>query len=234
MAEIDQRRRAVTIGVALGALVSGAAAAAQPKQEKEVPANEDLMREHGLLRRILLVYTAAAVQLRSGKDKLPADALGRAATVFRTFGEDYHERMLEEKYVFPTVSRSKGPAAELPRVLELQHQRGRAINEYVTAVTRRGSIASADAGPLADVLDGFVLMYRHHAAAEDTIVFPAWKDALPDQEYRELSERFEKVEQQTFGKDGYEEMLKRVAAVERELGIADLKAFTAPMPPKRS
>ena len=87
---------------------------------------------------------------------------------------------------------------------------------------------------LADTLDDFVLMYRHHAAAEDTIVFPAWRDALPEQQYRELSERFEKIEQQTFGKDGYEEMLKRVAAVEAEFGIADLKTFTAPMPPKRS
>jgi hypothetical protein len=43
-----------------------------------------------------------------------------------------------------------------------------------------------------------------------------------------------KIEQQTFGEDGYKEMLKRVAAVEAEFGIAVLKAFTAPMPPKRS
>ena len=236
MIEFNERRRVVTMGLALGAAVlSGSAASAEKsKQEREVLANEDLMREHGLLRRILLIYTVAAGRLRSGKDKIPANALGRAAGVFRTFGGDYHERMLEEKYVFPTVSRSKGAASELPRVLELQHQRGRAINEYVTSVTQSGNIGAADVLPLADVLNGFVLMYRRHAVMEDTVVFPAWRDALPEQQYRELSERFEKLEHQTFGQDGFEEMLKRVAAVETEFGIADLKVFTPPPPPKHS
>jgi len=55
-------------------------------------------------------------------------------------------------------------------------------------------------------------MYQHHTAIEDTIVFPAWKDALPGRQYQELSEQFEELEQKMFGHDGFEDAVKRVAA----------------------
>ena len=35
-----------------------------------------------------------------------------------------------------------------------------------------------------------------------------------------------------FGKDGFEDALARIAAIEREFGLADLNALTAPAPPK--
>jgi hypothetical protein len=47
-------------------------------------------------------------------------------------------------------------------------------------------------------------MYEHHAAIEDTLVFPAWKQAVSAKEYHELSERFEELECKMFGKDGFE------------------------------
>jgi hemerythrin-like domain-containing protein len=156
----------------------------------------------------------------------------RTAQLFRSFGEDYHERMLEEQYVFPALAGVKGPVGQLPDVLKLQHERGRAINDYVTSVTRTGSISSANAGPLAAALDGLVLMYRHHAALEDTVVFPAWKEAVLAREYDELTDRFEELEHQMFGKDGFEDAVARIAAVEQTLGTGDLAASTAPMPPK--
>ena len=149
------------------------------------------MREHGVLRRALLVYSAAAARLRNGRGKVPADALMQTAQLFRSFGEDYHERMLEEQFVFPPLARAKGSVAELPGVLKVQHARGRAITDYVTAVSRTGSISSGNAKPLAEALDGLVLMYRHHAAVEDTVVFPAWKDVVSAKEYDELTDRFE-------------------------------------------
>ena len=150
----------------------------------------------------------------------------------RSAGEDYHERALEEQYVFPRESQLKGEAARLPDVLKTQHERGRAITDYILAVTVRGSVASANATPLANTLDAFVLMYQHHTALEDTIIFPAWKQALSDSEYHELSERFEDLEHKMFGKDGFEDALKRIGQVERDMGIADLVRFTAPRPPR--
>ncbi len=60
----------------------------------EVTATEDLMREHGILRRALLVYTAAANTLRANPASVPPAALQKTARLFRAFGEDYHEKKL--------------------------------------------------------------------------------------------------------------------------------------------
>src|SRR5215471_7144151 len=100
-------------------------------KEAEVTATEDLMREHGVIRRVLLVYTAAAERLREDPNSVSPDALHRAAKLFRSFGEDYHEKMLEEAYIFPAVKQAGGPAAALADILAQQHQRGREITDYI-------------------------------------------------------------------------------------------------------
>src|SRR5919201_1273244 len=66
----------------------------------EVTATEDLMREHGVLRRALLVYRAAASKLRLDSSSIPPDALQKTANLFRSFGEEYHEKKLEEQFIF--------------------------------------------------------------------------------------------------------------------------------------
>lgn len=218
--------------VVLGTAVpAGAAQAKDEDKDKEVGANEDLMREHGVLRRALLVYRAAAGRLRSDPKRVPADALARTAKLFRTFGEDYHERKLEEEFIFPAVRRTRGPASKLPDVLKTQHERGRQLTDYVLQVTGGGNIASGNVLPLAGALDAFELMYEHHTAREDTIVFPAWKDALSGHAYHEMSERFEQIEHQMFGHDGFEDAVKQIAAIEAQLGLGDIAQFTIAAPP---
>src|SRR5207237_90295 len=64
-----------------------------PPPEKKVGAIEELMRQHGVLRRVLLVYRQSAAQLRGG-GKLDPKLLRQAAQLFRDFGENFHERML--------------------------------------------------------------------------------------------------------------------------------------------
>src|SRR6266571_7579695 len=86
----------------------------------EVTATEDLMREHGVLRRALLVYAETAPKLRSNPSSVVPDALQRTAKLFRAFGEEYHEKKLEETYIFPAVKQAGGAAATLPDVLVAQ------------------------------------------------------------------------------------------------------------------
>lgn len=76
-----------------------------------------------------------------------------------------------------------------------------------------------------------VRMYEHHAAIEDTVVFPAWKRTLTPARYGELSEQFEALEKRMFGHDGFEDAVARIATVEQAFGLADLAALTAPAPP---
>jgi hypothetical protein len=94
--------------------------------------------------------------------------------LFRSFGEDYHGKKLEETYIFPALKKAGGPAADYVDILIAQNRRGREITDYVLAVTSKGAIGSGDAEPLANALDNLELMYENHAAREDTIVFPAW------------------------------------------------------------
>jgi hemerythrin-like domain-containing protein len=198
----------------------------------EVTATEDLMREHGVLRRALLVYTATAVKLRTNAPAVPPDALQKTAKLFRSFGEDYHEKKLEETYIFPAVKQAGGAAAALPDILVTQHNRGREITEYIIAVTQGAKLGASNSVELAKALDAFVLMYEHHAAREDTIIFPAWKQTMTIEQLDEMSEKFEDIEHEQFGEDGFETALKQISDIEGSLGLSDISQFTAPPPPK--
>jgi hemerythrin-like domain-containing protein len=198
-----RRRFATTFGmVGVGLVLAGANSRivrASEKDdednEKEVGAVEDLMREHGVIRRAILVYRQAAVKLRSKPASVDPDALRRTALLFRSFGEDYHEKKLEETHIFPAIKKAGGPAAAYVDTFIAQHQRGREITDYVLAVAAKGAIGTGDAEPLARTLDSVELMYEHHAACEDTVVFSAWKDALTAHQLDEMGELFEEIEQ---------------------------------------
>jgi hemerythrin-like domain-containing protein len=238
MIEFDNARRRLIMAAGAGLVLAGAnnqivqAAEKDVDGEKEVGAVEDLMREHGVLRRAILIYREAAVKLRAKPAGVDPDALRRTALLFRSFGEDYHEKKLEEAHIFPTIRRAGGQAAAYVDILIAQHQRGREITDYVLALTAKGAIVSADAEPLARALDGVELMYEHHTAHEDTVVFPAWKDALSAHQLDEMGEQFEEIEHRQFGKDGFEDAVAQIAHIEQALGIADIARFTPPPPPK--
>lgn len=218
-------------GLLLGAMTAGRVLAAEEK-EKEVGAVEDLMREHGILRRALLVYHSCATRLRTASSALPTEPIRKTAELFRSFGEDYHERKLEEAHIFPVVRRTKGPAAAYPDVLVAQHERGREITDYILSVASADRIATANVEPLGQALDAFVLMYQHHTAREDTIVFTAWKAALSEKTLDEMGEKFEAIEHASFGKDGFEDAVATIGRIEQALGLADIAQFTAPTPPR--
>lgn len=201
------------------------------EQGGEVTATEDLMREHGVLRRALLVYAETIPKLRADAASVSPDALQKTARLFRAFGEDYHEKKLEEAYIFPAVKKAGGAAGALPDILITQHNRGREITEYIIAVTGSAKIGATNAESLAQALVGFVRMYEHHAALEDTMVFPAWKTTLSAEQLDEMGEKFEEIEQQQFGKDGYEVAVKQIGDIEGTLGLSDLAQFTAAPPP---
>jgi hemerythrin-like domain-containing protein len=202
-----------------------------PREGEDVSATEDLMREHGVLRRTLIVYAEVSSRLRTLSGNIDPIALADAAKLFREFGEDYHEHTLEEQYVFPEVRKAGGPNEKLVEILLHQHQRGREITDYLYRVGSRGRIGS-DAEPLAIVLASMVRMYQPHAAWEDTVIFPTWKKSQSKSRLDELAEKFEEIEHERFGKDGFDEALKRIERVERALGLSELGAYTAPAPPK--
>ena len=53
-------------------------------------------------------------------------------------------------------------------------------------------------------------------------------------EMDELSEKFEDIEDEIFGGDGFEAAVTRMNEIEQSLGLANLEMFTAPPPPAHS
>jgi len=219
----------LTPGQSVGARKHAARPNAKP-EEKPTGAVEDLMREHGVLRRCILVYRECAGRLRIEPRDVDASALNDTAKLFRSFGEDYHERKLEEAHIFPRVRQAVvGAQAGVP-ILMAQHARGRAITEYILSATGSAHVAASEAEMLARAFDAFEVMYANHTAREDTIVFPAWKNALSPAELAEMGNLFETIERAEFGHDGFDDAVKRIAQIEEKLGLKSLVQFTAPEP----
>lgn len=204
---------------------SGTDEAEGEEHEEEVTPTEDLMREHGVLERVLLVYEAAQARLAAG-DPAPLVPLASAADLMRRFVEDYHEK-LEEQFLFPRFE-AAGRHLDLVATLRQQHRRGR---ELTDAIRQASGGASQDAlapeGRLQRALLGYVRMMRPHAAREDTIVFPAFRELVRGQEFLELGEQFEAQEHALFGEDGFRTIVAEVAELEKVLGIHDLAQFTS-------
>ena len=64
----------------------------EEKKDNEVSPPEDLMREHGVLKRILLVYGEALRRMDANQD-LPPEPIRESAKIIRSFVEDYHEKL---------------------------------------------------------------------------------------------------------------------------------------------
>ncbi|MBS1603341.1 MAG: hemerythrin domain-containing protein [Bacteroidetes bacterium] len=192
-------------------------------EEKEVSPPEDLMQEHGLLNRILLIYDHGRQAIASG---MPPDlaALNASAGIIRSFVEDYHEKQ-EEDYLFPRMKKA-GQLTDLVDTLLLQHNAGRRITDQLLQLTKNPALGDADMQKLAGLLTSFNTMYRPHESREDTVLFPAFRKLVSRHEYDSLGEEFENNERKHFGQDGFETMVAKVADIEKQLGIYNLSQFT--------
>src|SRR5581483_3412892 len=74
---VNAARRRLLTGTLAAATLPALAACSGEVDAKEVGAVEDLMREHGILRRVLLVYTESIPKLRVDAASLDASALNK-------------------------------------------------------------------------------------------------------------------------------------------------------------
>lgn len=193
---------------------------AAKKEEKgeDVSTNEDLMREHGVLNRILLIYDEGIRRIQANEKFDPAVII-KSAGLIKSFIEDYHER-LEEDHIFPRFEQS-GKLVELTVNLRAQHAMGRRVTERIAATAKSGDMQTLRAS-----LAAFNRMYRPHEAREDTVLFPALHSLVSKHEYDAMGEEFEQIERKTFGGDGFDMAVDQVAELEKQFGIYDIAQFT--------
>jgi hemerythrin-like domain-containing protein len=186
--------------------------------EEDVSTNEDLMREHGVLNRILLIYEEVNHRIAAKQEFDPA-LVTKSAGLIKSFIEDYHEK-LEEDHLFPRFEQAH-QLVELTVNLRAQHAMGRRVTERI-----QESAKAKDLATLSTSIASFVRMYRPHEAREDTVLFPALHKLVSRHEYDAMGEEFEKIERKTFGGDGFDMAVDQVTEIEKKLGIYDISQFT--------
>lgn len=181
---------------------------------------EDLMTEHGLLRRVMLCFDEVS-RFNNGADA-PFEAIADSARLIVNFIQDYHEK-LEEDHVFPIFEKA-GRNVELIKTLRRQHEVGRAVVRNLLAAADR---KKPEWATIVQAKDQFTRMYRPHAAWEDTVLFRALPQMVGEKEYDKLGDQFEDIEQEKFGKEGgFDGMLRKVQAIETAFGVGDLAKYT--------
>jgi hemerythrin-like domain-containing protein len=218
---------ATTLGVStlvLGTPSLGRARDKDKKGDEDVSATEDLMREHGVLNRILLIYEEGLRRLRANEEVAP-QMFHAPATLVRTFVEDYHEK-LEENFIFPEFEK-RHKLTDLVKTLREQHQAGRRVTDVILRCAVPDQFSQAEhRKALVAACHAFIRMYRPHEAREDTVLFPALHQVVSAKRLQELGEQFEKEEDRLFGDEGFEKTVDQVAAIEKQLGIYELAQFT--------
>ncbi len=193
-----------------------------PKEE-EIPLTEDLMREHGVLNRVLLIYEEIIKRIDNTTDFSIA-TLDGAVTIIKSFIEEYHEKM-EEDYLFPLFEQQK-KEVRLVRTLKKQHIKGRELTANIKKLLAHTPLTNKDKMAIKSLLQKFIRMYRPHEARENTELFPLVRSLMSEQEFKDLSEKMDDLEHKLFGKDGFEKIVKKVEDLEKDLGIYQLEQFT--------
>jgi hemerythrin-like domain-containing protein len=193
------------------------------EKEAEVGPPEDLMREHGVLKRVLLIYGEVLRRIDTRQD-FPPEALADAARIIRSFVEDYHEK-LEEDFLFPRFEKAN-LLVDLVKVLRAQHQGGREVTDVTMRFANLQSLKNeSERGQLITSMQQFIRMYNPHEAREDTVLFPTFRKIVSPHEFDSLGEDFEKKEDELFGEDGFEKVVDKVAGIEKRLGNYELAQF---------
>jgi hemerythrin-like domain-containing protein len=204
-------------------LISSCEKEEKEEGEKEVSPPEDLMQEHGLLNRILLIYDSCKMDL-SNKKFLQKEALLNSAVIIRNFVQDYHEKQ-EENYLFPRFEKAN-QLTGLVKTLRQQHKVGRTITDEIMQLCKNKELTNIENNRLIQLLTYFNTMYRPHEAREDTVLFPAFRKIVSKHEYDSLGEEFEKNEHKLFGEDGFDVMVDKITNIEKQMGIYELAQFT--------
>src|SRR6266705_1458561 len=124
------------------------------EQEAEVGPPEDLLREHGVLKRVLLIY-----------------------------GEALRRLDAKEDFLCPRFEKAN-QLVDLVKVLRTQHQAGRRVTDVTMRFANLQSLKNeSERAQLIASMEQFIRMYNPHEAREDTVLFPAFRKIASPHEF---------------------------------------------------
>lgn len=182
-------------------------------------ATEELKKDHRVIERMLAIIGAADARVNVGKE-LPDGFFLNVVDFIRNFADRYHHGK-EEDNLFPAMEQRGIPRQDGPiAIMLMEHDEGRGYVKAMDDAAKR--LAAGDKAALREALDNalnYAGLLSQHIDKEENILYQMANQALTAADHQQLLERFEEVERERIGEGKYEEYLKLVADLERELGI---------------
>lgn len=180
---------------------------------------DDLIHEHRAIEHVLDTMERAARRLQSGQDVDPAIVEDCIEFVSGFADRCHHAK--EEELLFPLLEERGLPREGAPIGEMLgEHEKGRA---YIARI--KGYIPRWKAGddsirlPLAEAVNAYVMLLRHHIVKEDSMLLAA-AEVLSDEDNQRLKEGFDDIEEQKIGPGVHEEYHHLLdSLVERSKGL---------------
>jgi hemerythrin-like domain-containing protein len=225
---VNRRAFLIKTGLLVGAAglpgIVGCSWSREASPAAKISATENLMQEHGVLRRIMLVYEEIGRRLQQGQE-FPLSTLTGANAVTRSFLQDFHEKN-EELHIFNRFSQA-GKMVELVATLYQQHLAGRKLLDKIVFQSTAENLKNPwQHITIAQSLNSFNQVMRPHAAWEDTVLFPAFRSLLSIKEFAEVGAAFDGEAEKRFGANAFDKIVGQVADIEKALKIYDLQQFT--------
>jgi len=197
----------------------------QSQQVTSVDPIQDLQKDHGLFRRLLLIYDEMTRIINSGQD-FDTSQLQNAANIVASYFENFHE-MLEETYIFPVFIQNQ-QMVDLVNTLQQDHATGRTITQSILLQCQTGDLQSPQTlQTISNSLQQYVTILRPHLAKEESQLFPLFQNLTTQQNYDVIGELFAGQEIDTFGQNGFTSISNQVSAIEQALNMTTLAQPTS-------
>lgn len=198
------------------------AADAAPEEEPNSPP-EDLMLDHAVAERLLLIYQEGTRRMRA-KESVDARVFHETAELVRKVVEDYHQKR-EEAHILGQFGEHAELAA-LAKTLREQHGIARKLTDKILEASTAERFAGGDGRRVVGLsCEAYVRMYRPHMAMESTELFQTLYEVVPEKKLDNIAAQFQKLEQQTFDEGGLDKVLADVERLEKELHIDTLESY---------
>ena len=197
-----------------------------PDEARVASATERLMNEHGLKRRILLMYDELLPRLNElSRESEHMTVIKDCVNVDKNLFDEHHE-VLEEQYIYPLFE-NHAQLAPLVEQLREQNKVSKRINrDIMTLVDAQDVTPERRAEEMKTLLSQYSKMYRAHMAWEDSRLLPALSSMLNDEELHALANTFRQHHDAHLGESGLNGVDERISSLENRLGIKDLAYYT--------
>jgi hemerythrin-like domain-containing protein len=174
---------------------------------------EDLINEHKAIKVMLSIMSKIAEDIKANKEFYIKD-VEQIVDFLQTFADKCHHGK-EETSLFPALVLAGIPKENGPiGVMLHEHTLGRGyIKEISNSVENCKTDKTCSSELIAANLTNYVNLLQNHILKEENVLFPMANKALSEQKQKEISEQFEKIEEEVVGHgvhEKYHELLNQL------------------------